>query len=532
MQTIVNLLTDPMILLMIILFLGSWLGKIEIHGISLGVSGVLFIGMIFGHFGYEIPPTVQNLGLSLFIVSIGLQAGPRFFQILRTKGVIFGLLSVIVVLSSALTTMIVAKLFHLPSALSVGLMTGALTSTPGLAAALQATGDPSASVGYGIAYPFGVIAVILFIQFIPKLLKVDLKENEEPSMNPLPEKDAPHVMAIEITNKDLHKKSLSDLDISNRYTVVISRIIRNDRMIIATSDVVLLQGDQLVAVGSPTALDKVKQWLGREVELHLANKDHIQVHEVTVDAYDTIGKTIQELGLRKEYGITVTRIERDGLSLVQDPKMPLVRGDVLTIVSSQDRIQQVEQLFTSKDVTITNVHIFSLSFILLIGLLVGMIPIYLPGLGTITLGVAGGPLFVALIISHFGNVGPIRARYYIPANQVISDLGLALFLAGVGTNAGDGLLEVIQMEGIRLMIGGTIITITPILIGFFVARKWFGFSFILSLGALSGAMTSTPGLGTLNQLTSSEDAAVGYAAAYPFALIIIAIVSQLVPLLL
>src|SRR5690625_2702472 len=140
-RSIVNLLTDPMILLMIILFLGSWLGKIEIHGISLGVSGVLFIGMIFGHFGYEIPPTVQNLGLSLFIASIGLQAGPRFFQILRTKGVIFGLLSVIVVLSSALTTMIVAKLFHLPSALSVGLMTGALTSTPGLAAALQATGD-------------------------------------------------------------------------------------------------------------------------------------------------------------------------------------------------------------------------------------------------------------------------------------------------------------------------------------------------------------------------------------------------------
>lgn len=175
---------------------------------------------------------------------------------------------------------------------------------------------------------------------------------------------------------------------------------------------------------------------------------------------------------------------------------------------------------------------FSLSMILLIGILIGMIPIYLPGLGTITLGVAGGPLCVALIISHFGNVGPIHARYYAPANQVIGDIGLVLFLAGVGTTAGQGIIDVIQTEGLRLVVGGTIITIIPILVGFYVARGLFKFSMVLSLGSLSGAMTSTPGLGAVNQLTEAEDPAIGYAATYPFALIGVAIAAQLVPLFL
>lgn len=531
MNIIIKLLADPLVLLIIILFLGSWLGQIRFRGLSLGASGVLFVGMVFGHFGYQISPIVQNLGLSLFIVAIGLQAGPRFFRIMRTKGYIFAILAVTVVLVSVITTVIVSKLFHLPSALSVGLMTGALTSTPGLAAALQATNDPIASVGYGISYPFGVIAVVVFIQFVPKLLNVDLKKDLKQSKKPLLKKDSPIIMTIEITNPKLHKKTIEELHISNNLSVVISRIIRNDRTFIATSDVVLLCGDQLVTVGSQEDLETVSQLIGKTVKTNLENKDNIHVRKVTVDAYEMIGKSLEELGLRKEYGITVTRIERNGIHLNQNPKMRLSRGDVLTIVSSDDRLDRVEKLFTKRDLTITNVHIFSLSLILLIGILIGMIPIYLPGLGTITLGVAGGPLFAALIISHFGNVGPIHARYYVPANQVISDIGLVLFLAGVGTNAGQGLVEVIQTEGIRLMIGGTIITVVPIIVGFYVARKLFKFSMVLSLGALSGAMTSTPGLGAVNQLIDAEDPAIGYAATYPFALIGVAIASQLVPLL-
>lgn len=527
-----KLLQDPLLLLVIILLLGSLLGQIEFRGISLGASGVLFVGMIFGHFGYEISPIIQNLGLSLFIVAIGLQAGPRFFRIMRTKGFILATISFIVVLVSVITTIIVSKLFHLPSALSVGLMAGALTSTPGLAAALQATGDPVASVGYGIAYPFGVIAVILFVQLIPRLLKVDLEKDLEQSNRPLPTKDAPEMITIKMTNKQLHKQTIEDLPLSKDFPVVISRIIRNGRTILATSDVVLLCNDKLVVVGSQESLDYACQLIGKQVETNLENIDNIKFRQMTVESYEMIGKTLKELGLRKEYGITVTRIERDGIELNQHLNMRLNQGDVLTIVSSEDRLDQVEKLFTKRNLAVTNVHIFSLSIILLVGILIGMIPIYLPGLGTITLGIAGGPLFTALIISHFGNVGPIHARYYVPANQVISDLGLVLFLAGVGTSAGQGLIDVIQTEGLRLMVGGTIITIAPILAGFYVARKVCKFSMVLSLGALSGAMTSTPGLGAVNQLTEVEDPAIGYAATYPFALIGVAIAAQFVPLLL
>src|SRR5690625_541694 len=211
MEFVTKLLNDPLLLLITILFIGSWVGQIKYKGLSLGASGVLFVGMIFGHFGYQISPIVQNLGLSLFIVAIGLQAGPRFFSIMRTKGFIFGIISIVVVLASVITTVVVAKLFHLPSALSVGLMTGALTSTPGLAAALQATNDPLASVGYGIAYPFGVIAVVIFVQFIPKLIKVNVEEDLHQSIKHLSKKDAPNVMTIEITNPKLHKKTLGEL---------------------------------------------------------------------------------------------------------------------------------------------------------------------------------------------------------------------------------------------------------------------------------------------------------------------------------
>ena len=180
--------------------------------------------------------------------------------------------------------------------------------------------------------------------------------------------------------------------------------------------------------------------------------------------------------MRRTYGVTVTRIERGGFEFNQNSKWRLERGDVLTIVSSENRLDDVEKLFSKKKLAITNVHILSLSLILVIGVLAGMVPIHLPGLGTITLGVAGGPLFIALIIGHFGKIGPIHARYYQPSNQIIRDIGLVLFLAGAGTTAGKGIIEVIQQEGFNLVIGGSIITMVPIIAGFFIARKLFGLS--------------------------------------------------------
>ncbi|MFC4322913.1 aspartate:alanine exchanger family transporter [Litchfieldia salsa] len=522
-----EILQEPLVLLFVILFIGSWLGHTKIKGLSLGSAGILLVAMTFGHFGYQVSSIVQNFGLSLFIVAVGLQAGPRFFRMIRSNGIVFGIIAVIIVLVAAITTIIVSKVFHLSPALSIGIMTGALTSTPGLAAALQATNDPLASVGYGIAYPFGVLAVVLFVQLLPRILKVDLEKDLQRTNNPVRNDRSPEVMTIEVTNPSINKRTLKELKFQKINSVVISRVIRGNRNIIALNDTVILNGDRLVTVGVRSELEAFCNHVGVKVTTALENVDHIKVRRVIVDSEDTIGKTLRELNLRRDYGVTVTRIERSGLEYSQNSRMRLERGDVLSIVSSEDRLNDVEKLFTRKTLTVTNVHIFSLSIILLVGILVGMIPIHLPGLGIITLGVAGGPLFVALIIGHFGKLGPIQARYYQPSNQVIRDIGLALFLAGAGTTAGQGIVEVIQTEGLSLLVGGALITILPMVVGFLLARKLFRLSIVHSLGALCGGMTSTPGLGSVNQLIDSEDPAIAYAAAYPFALILVAITSQL-----
>ncbi|WP_246880145.1 aspartate:alanine exchanger family transporter [Bacillus suaedae] len=527
MDTVIEYIKEPLILLFVILFLGSALGQAKVKGLSLGSSGVLLVAMIFGHFDYQVSPIVQHLGLSLFIVAVGLQAGPRFFRMMRSSGIIFGLIGLSIVLIAALTTIIIAKLFGFSTALSIGLMTGALTSTPGLAAALQATNDPLASVGYGIAYPFGVVAVVLFVQLLPRILRVDVVKDLEKVQGPLRNAESPKVVTIQVTEEWIHKRTLSELGFGRYRSVVISRVIRGDRNIIALKDTVILKGDRLVAVGMQNDLDEFCHDVGKEVETNFKNADHIQLRKVVVDSEEMLGKNLKELSLRSLYGVTVTRIERSGFEFNQNPNWPMERGDVLTLVSSEDRLDEVEALFSRKRLTVTNVHIFSLSLILLLGIALGMIPIYLPGLGTITFGVAGGPLFIALIIGHFGKIGPIKARFFQPSNQVIRDIGLVLFLAGAGTTAGSGIVEVVQENGISLIFGGAIITIVPIIAGFLIARKLFRLSVVHSLGALCGGLTSTPGLGAVNQLIDTEDPAIAYAAAYPFALIFVAIISQL-----
>jgi putative transport protein len=527
MAGITTLLEEPLVLLLVILFAGSLLGEIEIRGLSLGTSGVLLAAMVFGHFGYQVSPVIQQLGLGLFIVAVGLQAGPRFFRMMKSSGLIFGILGLLIVLVAAVTTILVSKLLHLSPALSIGIMTGALTSTPGLAAALQATGDPLASVGYGIAYPFGVLAVVLFVQILPRVIKVDLAEDLKAKAGPIRNDESPEVMTIEVTDFAINKKTLNELKFNRYNSVVISRVVRSDRNIIALNDTVILTWDRLVAVGLPADLKKLCKDIGREVETNFTNSDHVKLRKVTVDSEELVGKTIKEIEFRRNYGVTVTRIERGGFEFNQDAKWRLERGDVLTLVSSENRINEVEKLFSKKKMTVTNVHILSLSLILVLGILAGMIPVHLPGLGTITFGVAGGPLFIALIIGHFGKLGPIHARYYQPSNQVIRDIGLVLFLAGAGTTAGKGIVSIIQQEGFNLVFGGAVITIVPMIAGYFIARKLFKLSVVHSLGALCGGMTSTPGLGAANQLVDSDDPSIAYAAAYPFALISVAIAAQL-----
>ncbi|CAM3909355.1 TrkA C-terminal domain-containing protein [Alkalicoccus chagannorensis] len=530
-EVLLELLEEPLVLLFLILFLGSMLGKAHIKGISLGMSAVLFVAMAFGHAGFQVSDTVQDLGLSLFIVAVGLQAGPKFFRMMRTSGVVYGLVAVVTIAAAAGTALLIGSFMELDPALSVGLMAGALTSTPGLAAALEASGEAAASVGYGIAYPFGVLAVVLFVQLYPRLFRINMEQELDDKTGPVRSEDAPDVMTIEVDDEDAHKRTLKELQVGRGTSAVVSRVIRGTRNIISLSDTVILKGDHLVTVGKKEDLEEIRDQLGFEVTDPMENQDHVQLQQITVGAEDMVGKSLSELALRGKYGVTVTRIERGGIEYNQRPGWRLEQGDVLTVVSSEDRIDEVKKLFQRKNLQTTNIHLFSLSLILLIGVTAGMIPVTIPGLGSITLGVAGGPLLAALLIGHFGRLGPIRARFFQPSNTVIRDLGLALFLAGAGTTAGEGLVEVLTEEGLWLIGAGAVMTLVPLAVGFLVARFLFRLSVMHSLGSLCGGMTSTPGLGVLNQMVSREDASIAYAAAYPFALIIVAVVSQLLVVL-
>ncbi|QOY37912.1 aspartate:alanine exchanger family transporter [Anaerobacillus isosaccharinicus] len=527
-----TLLDDPLILIFVVLFVGSLIGQLEFKGINLGASGVLLFAMVLGHYGYKIPAIVQNLGLSLFIVAVGLQAGPRFFRMMRSSGLVFAVLGFLIIAIASVTTIFVSKVFNLSAPLSIGLMTGALTSTPGLAAGLEATKDPIVSVGYGIAYPFGVIAVVLFVQLFPKVLKVDLQKDLQKTLSPIKHKSSLKKMTIMIESNNVHKKTLKELQRNIKSSAVISRVIRGDRNFLGRNDTVLLIGDEIIAVGYPEDLIKLRDAIGREVTTDVNIRENIRMHRVVVDAQELIGKSLREINLREKYSVTVTRLERAGYEFPPTATWRLERGDVLTVVCSPERIKAVEELFGTKRHEEANIHIFSISLILLLGILVGMIPIHIPGLGSMTLGVAGGPLLIAIIIGHFGKLGPIQARFYQPSNRVIRDVGLVLFLAGAGTTAGGGLVEVVKQEGVGLIIGGAIITIVPMVTAFFIAKKLFHLSIIHSLGAICGGMTSTPGLGACNNLVDSEDPAIAYAAAYPIALIFVAIASQLLVLIL
>lgn len=526
-----ELLNNSLALLFIILFLGSLLGEIKVKGLSLGSAGVLLVALIFGHFGYEISPVIQNIGLSLFIVSVGLQAGPRFFRMLRSKGLVFAILSIFVILAGSISTFVVARLFDIDPALAVGLYTGALTSTPGLAAALEASQNPVASIGYGIAYPYGLVAVVLFVQLVPKVLKIDLKKDLEQTRVKRDE-NSPVVTTVEIMNPSLHKQAIYELPFFNKSSVVISRVIRNKRSIIPVRDTVLLQGDKLVLVGAPSDIDAMCKNFGKKVENDFKNIDNIQSRKIIVESEEVAGKSLKELDLRKRFGVNITRIERDGIEYSQNSSLPLEIGDVLTVVSNETRLNEAEKFLSKRTFKMSNLDILSLSLILLIGVALGMIPIYIPGLGTITLGLAGGPLFAALIVGHFGKIGPVRARFYPPANKAIGDIGLVLFLAGAGTKAGNGLLEILKNEGLTLFIAGAVITTVPLFVGYFLARKFMRLNMAHTMGALCGGMTSTPGLGAVNQLFRSEEPAIAYAAAYPFALVLMAITSQLLILIL
>ncbi len=534
-----NFLAEQMFVLFLILALGALLGSFTWRGISLGTAGVLFAALVFGHFGLSVPKAVMDLGLLLFVYSVGLQAGPRFFRMFRKQGFRFVTIGVAVALAGALATLAVAYIFKIPDDLAAGLYSGALTCTPALAASLEAFSrampdlSVAVSVGYGIAYPFSMIGVVLLVQFLPKVLKRDLRA-EETTWLAERQEELPLLVVkqLRITNPNLEGKSLREVNPHRLAHINITRVLREGRVAMVTPDLVLHQGDVVMVVGPQKEMEKIKLVLGEEIEVPMDMNSNIATQDLEMTSSAFVGKTLAELGVWDNYGVVITRLRRQGLEISPIGSVMLEIGDGLHVVGERTDVQKFVKKAggDTRRAQETNMLPYLIGLVLGIGL--GIIPFRLASGVEVKLGISGGAFLVSLLIGHFGRLGSLRLYVPLAAKNLTRELGLMLFLAGAGSNAGAQLVQVIQTQGWSLLISGAIITIVSVAVGLFLTLRVFKLQTLGSLGALTAAMTNPPGLSAANNQTSTDLSTLSYASVYPAALIFKILFAQALVLIL
>ena len=529
-----NPFTESMFVLFAILTLGSWIGQWSWRGISLGTAGVLFAALIFGHFGLSVPKEVMDFGLILFVYAVGLTAGPSFFRTFRRRGMQFVFLALVIVGSGAILTALIAYLLNLSPALAAGLYTGALTCTPALAAVLDAlhrispADAPLASVGYGIAYPFSMISMVLLIQFLPALLKRPVKTEEQKW---LAEKaiETPGLLALQfrITNSNCDGRTVAEVNPRRLAQVNLSRIKHGERVFAATPESILHLGDVVMAVGLADELDKMTLLLGEQTDERMDVNAEVLSVDVELMDESLTGKTLAGMRVWEQFTVVITRIRRQGLEIAPHGNVTLEMGDGIRVVGEKSAVEAFVRRAhgTPRRASETSMTAYLVG--LLIGVLVGLIPVPLGQGGvTVKLGMAGGVFLTSLLFGHFGRIGPFRL--YVPpaAKNLTRELGLMLFLAGAGTSAGANLVSVLQNQGWILLLAGASITLLSALAGLVVMIKIYKLNLLSAMGSLTAAMTNPPALASANNQTETDLPAIAYASTYPVALIFKILLAQ------
>lgn len=529
-----TLLAQELFVLFAILAIGYGLGRLTVKGISLGSAGVLFVALVFGHFGLHVPHTVMELGLILFVYAVGLQAGPRFFRTFRRQGIRFVVIGLVVVTTGALVTAGLAHLLSLPYDLAAGLYTGAMTCTPALAAAIDVVQRSGAgqgadlSVGYGIAYPFSMIGVVLLMQFLPKLLRRDLHQAETRWLSEQ-QRDEPQleVKQFAVTNPNCYGKRLQEVNPGRMSRANVSRVRRSDGTVLpARPEITLQPGDVVMAVGTEEELDKLRLLLGQETQVAMHLNPDIVSRDVEVNERSVAGQRLAQLHPRERYGVVITRIRRQGLEITPTGSIPLEMGDRLHVVGERHAVEELARQVGGDPQQADETNMVPYLIGLLLGVVIGAIPLRLPNGLAIRLGSAGGVFVVSLLLGHFRRVGPLRL--YVPpaARNLSRELGLMLFLAGAGTNAGSRLLAVIQQQGWSLFLGGVLITTLSVGVGVVLIDRIYRMNILATMGAVCACMTNPPALGAANAQTDTDLPTLAYASVYPIALIFKIVLAQ------
>lgn len=532
-----------------VIALGIAIGHIRFFGISLGIAGVLFSGLIFGHFGLDISHEVlefcREFGLILFVFTIGLHVGPSFFASFRKQGLKLNLLAASIVLIGVAIALGLYYFAKLPLAVTVGLLSGAVTNTPGLGAAQQAlreglpelttTGELS-GMAYAVAYPFGIIGIIITMLLIRAVAKVNLsKEAEMYDREQTPTAETPINYNIEVTNKRLVGLQIRRLAGLVHGEFVISRLLRNDAVLTAGADTTLQLGDVLHVVCTKENADKLAIVVGDPTTVDVRSvQSHLSVRKILITRKEAVGKSIRELDLLNRYGTTITRILRAGVELVASGHVVLNFGDQVTVVGDESSLKKVASELGDSLKQLNLPNILPIFIGIIAGVIIGSIPFKFPGVpAPVKLGLAGGPLLVAIVLSKIGKIGPVI--WYLPqsANLVMREIGITLFLACVGLKSGGKFVETLLAgDGLYWMLLASMITIVPLLIVGFAARYVFKVNYVSLCGLLAGSMTDPPALSFAHQMTGSDAPAFTYASVYALVMFLRILTAQVLVLML
>jgi putative transport protein len=535
------------LVLALVAALGLSLGALRVRGIGLGVAGVLFVGIAFGHFGVHVAERtrefVRELGLVLFVYSIGLQVGPGFLASLRRHGLRLNLLAAAIVALGAATAIVLHYAGGIGAPVLAGILAGATTNTPSLAAAQQALQQalPDAparaaaaklpGLGYAVAYPFGVLGVILVMVAVRAAFRISVRREAEE----LARREAAFVpplarVNLEVTNPNLAGMPLAKVPALAGTGIVVSRLWQDGRLQVPRPETRLAPGDVLLAVGTRDELDALRVVVGKESALDLrALPSAITSKRLIVTRAAASGRTLAELDFVRRFSVQVTRVSRAEVEMAASPGFELQYGDTVLAVGDPADIQKLAAELGDSPKSLAYPHLLPLFAGIALGIAAGSVPFSLPGVpAPVRLGLAGGPLLVAIALSRIGRVGPLVAYLPISANYVLRETGIVLFLAAVGLGAGDAFVEtLVRGDGLYWLGCGVLVTVVPLVVAAVAARVLMRLDYLTLCGVLAGSTTDPPALAFAAAAAGSEAPAVAYATVYPLTMILRVLSAQL-----
>lgn len=539
-------------LLALVAVIGLWIGAWKIRGVGLGIGGVLFGGIIVGHFTNQYGLVldahtmhfIQEFGLILFVYTIGIQVGPGFFASLRQSGMKLNGLAALIVLVGALSVIVLYKAMDVPLDIILGIYSGAVTNTPSLGAGQQILSElgmnnltETMGMAYAVAYPFGICGILLTMWLVRLFFKIKIEEEalgfqKESGQD----KESLRSMNVKVTNPNLNGLRLIDIPGFDNKDVVCSRLKREENVCVPKADTTIYQGDLLHIVGEIHALKKMRLVIGEEVDVPMTSfSGDLRSERIVVTNEKVLGKRIKGLGIHQKYGVVISRLNRAGVELVPTANTTLQFGDVLHVVGRADLIGHAIAIIGNAEQKLQHVQMLPVFIGIGLGVLLGSIPFYIPGFPVaLKLGLAGGPLVIALILARIGSIG--KLYWFMPpsANLALREIGIVLFLSVVGLKSGGNFVDTfVNGNGLEWMGYGVIITFVPLMLVGILARLYLKLNYLTLCGLLAGSMTDPPALAFANAIKEdSGAAALSYATVYPLVMFLRIISPQLLAILL